>query len=348
METAYFRNIRRELINSLRGAQREIRIAVAWFTNQELFDTLISCLEKGVKVHLMIIDDYINNGYYGLDFQLFINKGGFIIYSKEDNPAHHKFCIIDDIILFTGSYNWTYYAENKNYENIVKIENSTLIKQYIEEFEILKKQLGIVESAHKILLDAIETTDYCSMKKYIATDLTYKAKETYNIKFIQEAINLCPENTFIKQEYKSFEPLLLIERSTPATTSQSISQPIVRPITLKETVNSIGIGCVNNVFSIIVPKSTKIPCEFSEIYFTVYDNQESISIEIYKGENPKANMNVRIGSFFIRDLPLRPAGKASVTVAIVIKEDMEMIVKAKSNDTGNEIETNYYDKTIAK
>lgn len=348
MNTAYFNNIRRELMSSLNLAQVEIRIVVAWFTNQELFDTLISCLEKGIKIYLIIIDDYINNGDYGLDFQLFINKGGFIIYSKEENPVHHKFCIIDSFALFTGSYNWTYYAENKNLENIVKIDDQILIKQYIEEFDSLKNRIGITDKAKKILLSEIEKTDHFSINNYIGIDLTYKAKETSNIEFIQEAIKLFPNSTFIKQEYELFKPLSVIKSSVPIQYSQSVVQSVVTVAKPKELINSIGIGCFNNIFSIIVPKSTKLPCEYSGVYFTFYDNQKEISIETFKGENPNANMNVRIGKFSIKDLPQKPAGKASVTVTIVIKENMDMIVKAKSNDTGNEIEANYYDKNIAE
>lgn len=102
------------------------------------------------------------------------------------------------------------------------------------------------------------------------------------------------------------------------------------------------------MFSVIVPKSTKIPCEYSEVYSTVYDNQKEICIETFKGESPNANMNIRIGKFSIKGLPKKPAGKASITITIIIKENMDMIVKAKSNDTGNEVEADYYDKSIAK
>jgi len=188
MGNAYFRNIRKELIDALYQSEKEIQIAVAWFTNEKLFDTLINCLEKGTKVSLIIINDYINNGNYGLNFQLFIDRGGTLIYGNMDNPMHHKFCIIDNSILFTGSYNWTYYAENRNFENIVRLEERDLIDQYIQEFEMLKKQLGVVNKANKILFDDIEKIDFFSTTNYIGLDLTYKSKETSNIKYIEDAI----------------------------------------------------------------------------------------------------------------------------------------------------------------
>lgn len=241
METAYFRNIRKELIGALNQSKEEIRIAVAWFTNEELFETLLKSLQRGIKVYLIIIDDYINNGDYGLDFQLFINNGGVLMYGKEENPMHHKFCIIDDSILFTGSYNWTYYAENKNFENMVKFEDSNLIKQYIGEFELLRAEFDIVNEANKILLENLENSNFFSIKNYISLDLTYKAKETSNVEYIQEAIKLLPENGIIKKEYKSFNPLPIVEQTKPSIEKEVVSQPLIIQNIIRKTVNSIGI-----------------------------------------------------------------------------------------------------------
>jgi len=40
---------------------------------------------------------------------------------------HHKFCIIDNQIVFTGCFNWTNNAENKNNENIqITIDDNAL------------------------------------------------------------------------------------------------------------------------------------------------------------------------------------------------------------------------------
>jgi hypothetical protein len=347
MGNAYFRNIRKELIDALYQSEKEIQIAVAWFTNEKLFDTLINCLEKGTKVSLIIINDYINNGNYGLNFQLFIDRGGTLIYGNMDNPMHHKFCIIDNSILFTGSYNWTYYAENRNFENIVRLEERDLIDQYIQEFEMLKKQLGVVNKANKILFDDIEKIDFFSTTNYIGLDLTYKSKETSNIKYIEDAIKILPESVFVKKMYQSFNPSASVENQNLLHTQSVITQPFI-----KRTINSIGIKSwingVDNQFSIIIPQGSEIPCEFSKTFFTQYNNQKSMNIETFKGEDNNADKNIRLGKFSINDLPSKFAGKASVSVIIAVDENLRLIIKAKSNDTGNEMEANYYDNEIAE
>ena len=299
-----------------------------------------------IKVYLIIIDDYINNGDYGLDFQLFINNGGILMYGKEENPMHHKFCIIDDSILFTGSYNWTYYAESRNFENIVKFEESNLIKQYIEEFELLREEFNLVNEANKILLENLENSNLFSTKNYIGFDLTYKAKETSNVKYIQEAIKLLPENAIIKKEYESLYSLPIVEQTKPPIKNQSIIQPI------KKTILSLGINSIinnkNNQFSIIIPAGTLIPCEKSQNFVTSSDNQPSVSIETYKGNHIDVGMNIPVGKFSIKDLPPKPAGEASITIIVSVSENLIITVKARSNDTGNELEFYYSDKEIAK
>lgn len=50
---------------------------------------------------------------------------------------HHKFVIIDDDILITGSANWTMQALFGNAENIIITNHPVLLKRFVEEFEKL-------------------------------------------------------------------------------------------------------------------------------------------------------------------------------------------------------------------
>jgi phosphatidylserine/phosphatidylglycerophosphate/cardiolipin synthase-like enzyme len=123
MVKAHFENIRQNIIDELDKATEKIVVAVYWFTNQTLFQKLISKVEEGLKVELIIHNDYINNRDSGLNFQNFIDIGGEFYFSNTLNPMHNKFCIIDNKVLINGSYNWTYYAEDRNRENILIIKN---------------------------------------------------------------------------------------------------------------------------------------------------------------------------------------------------------------------------------
>ena len=117
MVSVQFENIRKTILSELEVASEEIIVAVYWFTNQELFDKLIEKLASGVRVQVIIHNDYINNRDTGLPFQSIIDEGGEFYFSDSYNPMHNKFCVIDSKVLINGSYNWTYYAENRNREN---------------------------------------------------------------------------------------------------------------------------------------------------------------------------------------------------------------------------------------
>ena len=214
MQIALFQNIRQELLNELDKAQSQIKVAVAWFTNHHLFEKLCEKVSKGISVELIVIDDYINNGDWGLNFQHFINIGGKLYYGKEENPMHHKFCIIDNSILFNGSYNWTYYAESRNVENTIKfINNVPLNQQFLSEFERLKLTLTPASIAIKRQMIEMELFNFFSVKNYLANDLLYQGKQRKEIKFVEAATRILPNNQTIKVEYQRLSQEVLIKKT---------------------------------------------------------------------------------------------------------------------------------------
>lgn len=54
-----------------------------------------------------------------------------------DGIMHHKFIVIDDEILITGSYNWTKGAAERNMENIIILKHPDITSAYADEFEAL-------------------------------------------------------------------------------------------------------------------------------------------------------------------------------------------------------------------
>ena len=160
MEQAYFSQIRSKIIPYLNQAKEEVVIAMAWFTSAELFDALLSCLERRVNVELILLDNAINYMYYAPDFNELISAGGHLrIADSSVGFMHHKFCVIDDKIAITGSYNWTYYAETRNVENIVITDNPDIVNRFSIEFERLANLLSISSSCSRLSWDDIEARD---------------------------------------------------------------------------------------------------------------------------------------------------------------------------------------------
>ena len=137
---AYFSNIRETILDNLDLAQQEVLVAMAWLTDAQLWDKLLSLQKRGVSVKVLMAKDEINSRS-GLDYQALSTSGGqFYIkdmshvgtYSK----MHNKFCVIDGKICITGSYNWTNQAQ-KNDENIIVLNDGPTAEHFGKQFQLL-------------------------------------------------------------------------------------------------------------------------------------------------------------------------------------------------------------------
>lgn len=134
---AHFTEIKSKIKEEIQLAQKHIYVAVAWFTDEELFQALLQKQNEGVLVSLAFVKDEINFGDYGLNYNSLTNAGGKF-FAIEGNLMHNKFCVIDGRILITGSYNWTRKAATSNLENIViTYDDFDLAHKYIEQFQLI-------------------------------------------------------------------------------------------------------------------------------------------------------------------------------------------------------------------
>jgi len=57
---------------------------------------------------------------------------------------HHKFVIIDNNILISGSINWTKSAFFGNFENVLVTNESAIVEPFINEFERIWAMLNAI------------------------------------------------------------------------------------------------------------------------------------------------------------------------------------------------------------
>jgi len=144
------------LINqTLEKAKTSINLSLFVFSSQQLVNTLENKSLQGVLIQ-GLIDPSFAYRYYseGLDmmgialankckyetdnrtWQKPISTVGVPNLSPGDR-LHHKFGIIDNSIVITGSHNWTEAANQKNDETLLVIENSTVVAHFDREFQRL-------------------------------------------------------------------------------------------------------------------------------------------------------------------------------------------------------------------
>lgn len=156
--TPYFDNITQKIITLLQGSQSNIKICMAWFTDQEIMNVLIERVQKGLSIDLILFDTVNNKNKtatkvglqilenFKISLSTFKEAGGNVILIKEisDFYLHSKFCVIDNEIVITGSYNWTYPART-HIENIVVIEDKNTAAEFNKEFKKIKsRKFGLV------------------------------------------------------------------------------------------------------------------------------------------------------------------------------------------------------------
>jgi phosphatidylserine/phosphatidylglycerophosphate/cardiolipin synthase-like enzyme len=137
---AYFDDIQLHILHELRKATASIHIAVAWFTDPEIFEQLCQKAGSGIRVELIVVNDSINRNC-GIVHERLRDLGGvfMMVGDKKKSSAvmHNKFCVIDGSTVITGSYNWSRQAQ-QNSENITVISNyPELARQFIQEFELI-------------------------------------------------------------------------------------------------------------------------------------------------------------------------------------------------------------------
>ncbi|CAL8136296.1 unnamed protein product [Orchesella dallaii] len=105
---------------------------------------------------------------------------------------------------------------------------------------------------------------------------------------------------------------------------------------LEAWVNGVG-----GHFSPIIPKSSQIPVEVDQFYNTLIDNQNSVLMKVYQGENPLAKDNEFLGEFILNGIPPAPAGKECVQVSMCVGETGIVHVSAvcKSDKSKGAVET---------
>lgn len=139
--TAHFERIPQAIISHIQQARYSVIVAVAWFTDASIFQTLCALSGRGVLVELMIANDEANFRETGLDFEQLRRVGGQVYTAGKNRSKtfmHNKFCVIDGQTVITGSFNWSQSAR-QNHENItVSTDAGPLAAQFLAEFTQLR------------------------------------------------------------------------------------------------------------------------------------------------------------------------------------------------------------------
>jgi competence ComEA-like helix-hairpin-helix protein len=148
---------------TLKSAAKSVDLALFVFSDQQLANILETNDQNGVQVRALIEPEFAYRPYsealdmmgvslsnsckYELDnhpWQQPIKTVGLPQLSKGD-LLHHKFGVVDQQTVITGSHNWSEAANTHNDETLLVIYNPVVAAHYVHEFERLYEnaQLGL-------------------------------------------------------------------------------------------------------------------------------------------------------------------------------------------------------------
>ena len=156
----------------LQKAKRSIDLALFVFSAQELADVLKAKQAEGVAIRVLVDPGFGYRSYSELldllgkqlpDHRCRIEKGNKpwstplsqagIPRLPRGDKLHHKFAVIDNKTVITGSFNWSPSAAHRNDETLLVIRSKPLAAQFTREMERLwaGAELGITPHLHRKL-----------------------------------------------------------------------------------------------------------------------------------------------------------------------------------------------------
>lgn len=129
---------REAIIQNLRKAESQIDICVFTISDDQISNVISDCYDKRIDIRIITDDD--KSFDRGSDVHRLAERGIKVRADETPNHMHHKFAIIDQKVLLTGSYNWTRSAAKYNHENVLLVRDMNIIRSYQEEFEKLWKE----------------------------------------------------------------------------------------------------------------------------------------------------------------------------------------------------------------
>jgi phosphatidylserine/phosphatidylglycerophosphate/cardiolipin synthase-like enzyme len=107
-------------------------------TKDEFADALIKAHKRGVEVKALIDNAQAGNQY--ADDEKLENEGIEVRRDKASGLMHNKFAVIDDLIVYTGSYNHTKGGNEDNDENYIIIKDIGIAHIFETQFQKLREK----------------------------------------------------------------------------------------------------------------------------------------------------------------------------------------------------------------
>lgn len=243
---AFFSEIKDTIIQGIRNAKYLIWCAVAWITDDDIYNELHQKRNNGIQIRILTSDEPSNSRLLKNlcdNFEVVkIPQWG----ENSRNRMHDKFCIIDLEYVMHGSYNWSRNAMSNN-ETLATALDKDFVKKFADEFMFLYNahKHDQKEDTH---MDTIYTTELVALGASLA-ELAVKGTATAvstKIKAIRDEKN----TDKVRNTYDEIVSELLLERDEAIRIAQSYKSELEKVVISDEDIQHLH-NTVSNILEII-------------------------------------------------------------------------------------------------
>jgi mitochondrial cardiolipin hydrolase len=126
---------RNSITKQISTATQDLLVCVFTISDDLITQSLIAAHRRGVNIRL--ITDNEKSFDKGSDIAQLASEGIALRMDTTPNHMHHKFMVVDQHSVLTGSYNWTRSAARFNHENIIVTRDPSTVRTFIHEFNKL-------------------------------------------------------------------------------------------------------------------------------------------------------------------------------------------------------------------
>jgi phosphatidylserine/phosphatidylglycerophosphate/cardiolipin synthase-like enzyme len=121
------------IVPLVQSATSSIRFLTFTFTDYPLADAISQRWNQGVDVAGVF--ETVGSETDAAELKTLMCRNVPVRQDGNPNFLHHKYIVVDDRIVVTGSMNYSTNAETSNDENVIIIENTEIARLYLQEFE---------------------------------------------------------------------------------------------------------------------------------------------------------------------------------------------------------------------
>ena len=127
------------IITAINGAQSSLKVCVFTISDDRITRAILQAHRSGVAVKVLTDNEKLYDK--GSDIRELVQAGVPVRVDNTANHMHHKFAIMDNQTVLTGSYNWTRSAALYNHENLIVTNEKTMVADFCQEFDRLWPQM---------------------------------------------------------------------------------------------------------------------------------------------------------------------------------------------------------------